>query len=104
MAYMPAPSGSAPRPQLFTRVEMRGSSQGPVSFANLKDRESVSAFLEEYYPSALPVMPTAAEDFLSRPVGYLATLFMGPWTFEGKFALIGDSAHAFTPFFGQVTK
>jgi kynurenine 3-monooxygenase len=32
--------------------------------------------------------------------GFLGTVFCDPWV-HGEFALIGDAAHAFTPFFGQ---
>mmetsp|Transcript_8697 Transcript_8697/g.17697 ORF Transcript_8697/g.17697 Transcript_8697/m.17697 type:complete len:559 (+) Transcript_8697:91-1767(+) len=84
----------------------------PESFENLSTREAVAAFFQQHYPSALALMPTAVDDFLERPVGHLGTLFCAPWVAPpiegadssgggGGFALIGDSAHAFTPFFGQ---
>jgi kynurenine 3-monooxygenase len=61
----------------------------------------VAAFFETYYPSAVPLMPSAVDDFLSRPVGFLGTVYCSPWVHGSTFALIGDAAHAFTPFFGQ---
>jgi kynurenine 3-monooxygenase len=75
--------------------------KGPVSFANLQTRESIEAFFSEHYRDAAPLMPTYVEDFLANPVGFLGTVFCDPWVYQDKFALIGDAAHAFTPFFGQ---
>lgn len=75
--------------------------KGPVSFANLKTRGDVEAFFAEFYPSAAPLMPAYVDEFMANPVGFLGTVYCKPWTFEDKFCLIGDAAHAFTPFFGQ---
>jgi 2-polyprenyl-6-methoxyphenol hydroxylase-like FAD-dependent oxidoreductase len=84
-----------------------------TSFDQLRTKEAVEGFLLEHYPTALKLMPTAVEDFLNRPVGFLGTVFCSPWVHSAPvtaaassssskgFTLIGDSAHAFTPFFGQ---
>ena len=72
-----------------------------TSFAELKTPEAVQTFFEENYPSAIPLMPDYNADFRRNPAGFLGTVFCGPWIHEDKFALIGDAAHAVTPFFGQ---
>jgi kynurenine 3-monooxygenase len=71
------------------------------SIRKLTTPEAVEAFFEENYPSALKHMPTYKEDFLRNPAGFLGTVFADPWIYKDKVALIGDAAHAITPFFGQ---
>jgi kynurenine 3-monooxygenase len=46
-------------------------------------------------------MPTLAEDFFNNPIGNLGTIKCFPWNVGGKSLLIGDSAHAVVPFYGQ---
>ena len=46
-------------------------------------------------------MPTLAEDFFTNPVGNLGTIKCFPWKVGGKSLLLGDSAHAVVPFYGQ---
>jgi hypothetical protein len=42
-----------------------------------------------------------SDEYARNPVGFLGTVFMGPWVFSDRIALLGDAAHAITPFFGQ---
>lgn len=72
-----------------------------AEFAALTTPEQVLGHFAREYPDAAPLMPTLAEDYLANPVGPLATLHVDPWQADGKVALIGDSAHAILPFFGQ---
>ena len=46
-------------------------------------------------------MPTLAEDFFTNPTGNLGTVKCFPWNVGGKALLLGDSAHAMVPFYGQ---
>ncbi|MCA1589778.1 MAG: FAD-dependent monooxygenase [Acidobacteria bacterium] len=46
-------------------------------------------------------MPTLIEDFFDNPVGNLGTIKCFPWNVGGKALLLGDSAHAVVPFYGQ---
>jgi kynurenine 3-monooxygenase len=69
--------------------------------AALQTEEQVEAFFTEHYPTAIALMPDYKKEFMSRPSGFLGTVFAKPWVFEDKLALIGDAAHAITPFFGQ---
>jgi len=75
--------------------------EGEKSFENLKTKEAIKAFFEEEFSSAVPLMPTLIDDFLSNPVASLVTVKCFPWTFDDKIALIGDAAHAIVPFYGQ---
>ncbi len=46
-------------------------------------------------------MPTLVEDFFENPTGQLGTVKCWPWNIDGKALLLGDSAHAVVPFYGQ---
>jgi len=49
----------------------------------------------------VPLMPTLIEDFFHNPTGNLGTVKCWPWNADGKALLLGDSAHALVPFYGQ---
>lgn len=67
----------------------------------LDSEAKVLTFFEREFPDAIPLMPTLVEDFFSNPIGELGTLKCWPWHIDGKALLIGDSAHAMVPFYGQ---
>lgn len=46
-------------------------------------------------------MATLVEDFFENPTGQLGTVKCWPWNIGGKALLLGDSAHAVVPFYGQ---
>ena len=75
--------------------------EGENSFAQLKDEESLMKFFRAHFPDAIPLMPTLAEDFFANPTGNLGTVKCFPWNVGGKSLLLGDSAHAVVPFYGQ---
>jgi kynurenine 3-monooxygenase len=70
-------------------------------FAELKSTEDVITYFAANYADAVPLMPNYVNDYLANPVGMLGTIHTNPWQCQGRFALIGDSAHAIVPFFGQ---
>jgi kynurenine 3-monooxygenase len=72
--------------------------RGENSFEQIK---SVPEFFNTNFPDALPLMPTLAEDFAANPIGNLGTIKCYPWNAGGKALLLGDSAHAVVPFYGQ---
>jgi len=41
------------------------------------------------------------EDFFKNPTSAMVTMKCFPWTYWDKVALVGDSAHAIVPFYGQ---
>lgn len=69
-----------------------------------RNPESAAAllrFFETTFPDAVPLMPDLVEDFFSNPTGDLGTVKCFPWNIGGKALLLGDSAHAIVPFYGQ---
>lgn len=77
-----------------------GSDVEPA-FDQLTDENSVHNFFEREFPDAVPLMPTLTEDFFNNPTGSLGTIKCWPWNVGGKALLLGDSAHAMVPFYGQ---
>lgn len=74
---------------------------GEDSLENLDSVEKVEAYFKKYYPDALKLMPDLGKDFFENPTGPLGTVKCSPWYFKGKTLLMGDSAHAIVPFYGQ---
>jgi kynurenine 3-monooxygenase len=70
-------------------------------FDRLTDKQSVRTFFEREFPDAAPIMPTLTDDFFQNPTGHLGTVKCWPWNIGGKALLLGDSAHAMVPFYGQ---
>jgi len=69
-------------------------------FNNLTSKEKVNTFFKEVFPDFFDMMPNIADAWEDHPLSSLAIIRCFPWTF-GKAALMGDSAHATVPFFGQ---
>jgi len=74
---------------------------GENSFEQMPDEKSLLEFFEANFADAIPLMPTLTEDFFANPVGNLGTIKCFPWNVGGKSLLLGDSAHAVVPFYGQ---
>lgn len=63
--------------------------------------DSLLSFFEANFPDVVSMMPTLVEDFFTNPTGDLGTIKCFPWNVGGKALLLGDSAHAMVPFYGQ---
>jgi kynurenine 3-monooxygenase len=74
---------------------------GEPAFDRLTDPAAVIELFNRQFPDAVPLMPTLTEDFFSNPTGQLGTIKCWPWNVGGKALLLGDSAHAVVPFYGQ---
>jgi kynurenine 3-monooxygenase len=72
-----------------------------ASFDQLTDDAAVLGFFNREFLDAVPLMPTLVEDFFHNPTGNLGTIKCFPWNARGKALLLGDSAHALVPFYGQ---
>lgn len=75
--------------------------EGPVSFASLDSPGKLTAFFQEQFPDAVPLIPELAHDFFHNPTGSMVTVKGAPWHVGGQALLLGDAAHAIVPFFGQ---
>jgi kynurenine 3-monooxygenase len=75
--------------------------EGSDSFASVTTRLAVTQFFEHRFPDVVPLMPQLAENYFSNPTGAMVTIECSPWHVEGNCLLLGDSAHAIVPFFGQ---
>ena len=72
---------------------------GEHSFESVTEA-NVSELFRTHYPDALPIMPELVEEYRDNPVSRLGTIRCRPWH-NGRMVLIGDSAHAIVPFYGQ---
>ena len=72
-----------------------------AAFDALTDESAVLEFFEREFPDAVLLMPTLTDDFFANPTGILGTIKCWPWNVGGKALLLGDSAHAMVPFYGQ---
>ena len=70
------------------------------SFENLNSKEQVKAFFQNTFPDFYALMPEIADSWGDHPLSKLGIIRCYPWT-KGKAALMGDSAHATVPFYGQ---
>jgi kynurenine 3-monooxygenase len=75
--------------------------EGENSFETLRGAAEVTEFFARYFPDAISLMPKLVENYFANPVGSMVTIKCSPWHVGGKALLLGDSAHAIVPFFGQ---
>jgi len=75
--------------------------QGEISFATLTAPDRVDAFFAQYFPDVGALMPSLAQEFLEHPTGVMGTVRCSQWSAGADMLLIGDAAHAITPFHGQ---
>ena len=75
--------------------------EGKESFEMLTTDQEIIAFWKAYFPDTVEIMPNFLDDFKKNPTSALVTMKCYPWTYWNKVALVGDSAHAIVPFYGQ---
>ena len=84
----------------FTCTLFMPHSDHKYAFDKLKSSDKVNAFFQEVFPDFYDMLPSIAESWENHPLASLAIVRCHPWT-AGKVALMGDSAHATVPFYGQ---
>ncbi|MDF4204482.1 NAD(P)/FAD-dependent oxidoreductase [Maribacter sp. SA7] len=75
--------------------------EGDVSFDSLKTKKEAVHFFNTYFPNVKDEIENLTEDFFKNPTSAMVTMKCYPWTYWDKVALVGDSAHAVVPFYGQ---
>lgn len=75
--------------------------EGENSFEKIDTEEKLSIFFNEYFSDTKDLIPNLQHDYFTNPTSSLVTMQCYPWTYKDKVALIGDSAHAIVPFYGQ---
>ena len=75
--------------------------EGPVSFENLTTKKEAKEFFKQYFPNVRKEIENLTRDFFKNPTSAMVTMKCYPWTYWNKAALVGDSAHAIVPFYGQ---
>ena len=85
----------------FTVTLFLSYEDGEYNFNNLTTPEIVTEFFQKEFPDALKLMPNLVKDFFENPTAPLGTVKCSPWHYKGNTLLMGDSAHAIVPFYGQ---
>ena len=62
---------------------------------------SLLEFFEDNFADSIPLITDLENEYFSNPTGDLGTVKCFPWNAGGKALLLGDSAHAVVPFYGQ---
>ncbi len=75
--------------------------EGDISFENIKTKTQANDFFKTYFPDVIKEIDNLTEDFFKNPTSAMVTMKCYPWTYWDKVALVGDSAHAIVPFYGQ---
>jgi len=75
--------------------------EGEVSFQSLKTKEQAKTFFATYFSDVMDDIENLIHDFFDNPTSAMVTMKCYPWTYWDKIALVGDSAHAIVPFYGQ---
>jgi len=75
--------------------------EGEISFESIKTKDDAKNFFNNYFPNVMQVIDDLANDFFENPTSAMVTMKCYPWTYWDKVALVGDSAHAVVPFYGQ---
>ncbi len=75
--------------------------EGEVSFESIKTKEDAKNFFSMHFPSVDHEIEDLTKDFFKNPTSAMVTMKCYPWTYWDKIALVGDSAHAIVPFYGQ---
>ena len=85
----------------FTVTLFLSYSEGEYNFDNLVSEKKIIEFFKKDFPDTLALIPDVLKEFENNPIGKLGTVKCYPWAYKGNTLLLGDSAHAIVPFYGQ---
>jgi kynurenine 3-monooxygenase len=75
--------------------------KGDNSFEKLGVKEEVLQYFTSIFPDFIEIVPDLYEQWESNPTSSLGIIRTFPWHIKESSLLIGDSAHATVPFYGQ---
>lgn len=75
--------------------------EGKTSFESITTENEAKRFFKTYFPNVRKEIENLTDDFFKNPTSAMVTMKCYPWTYWNKVALVGDSAHAVVPFYGQ---
>ncbi len=75
--------------------------EGEDSFKELNTPKKVTTFFNKVFKDFAPLIPDLVDQFFNNPTASLGIFKCYPWHIKGHCVLIGDSAHATVPFYGQ---
>ena len=90
-----------PNPDKTFTCTLFGPYEGEFGLNHLTTDDAVQAFFEKHFPDVIPLLPNLIEDWKTHPVSSLVMTKCYPWNDGERVALMGDSAHAIVPFYGQ---
>ena len=74
---------------------------GNNSFENLNTKAEVEQYFTDIFPDFISIIPDLYEQWQVNPTSSLGIVRTFPWHISDSTILIGDSAHATVPFYGQ---
>ncbi len=75
--------------------------EGDVSFESIRTEKDADLFFETHFPDIKNEISNLKKDFFKNPTSAMVTIKCFPWSYYDKITLVGDSAHAIVPFYGQ---
>ena len=90
-----------PNPDKTFTCTLFGPYEGKDGLNHLTTDEAVQSFFERHFPDVLPFLPNLLDDWKTHPISSLVMTRCFPWNDGARVALMGDSAHAIVPFYGQ---
>lgn len=75
--------------------------RGDNSFENLNTKAEVEQYFTDIFPDFISIIPDLYEQWQVNPTSSLGIIRTFPWHIGDSTILIGDSAHATVPFYGQ---
>ena len=79
---------------------MQYEGDGPA-FNSITTDQEIKDFFNTYFKDVVEHIPDVVEQYQTNPAPPLGTVRCSPWTAYGTSLIIGDSAHAIVPFYGQ---
>ena len=70
-------------------------------FKRLNNKKEVENYFKRLFPDFFEIVPNLYDQWQSNPTSNLGIIRTYPWHVDDSTLLIGDSAHATVPFYGQ---